>query len=95
MFVETLLGIFILSFSHFLNNKQNKNFTSSSLSFLCDCSANRLSSLGSSDYIPLRRSEIRSILGDDYPLSSVQIEGAKFVLRTRRFSLGSDLFSAF
>ena len=35
----------------------------------------QLSSSESSDYVPLRRNEVRSILEDDCPLSSVLIEG--------------------
>ena len=40
--------------------------------------------------VQLRRNEIRSILGDDCPLSSVQIEG-QIRLKDTTLSLGSDM----
>ena len=75
MLVETPRGIFILPFLPFFQITKIFSSLHHHCQFLCDCSANRLSSSGSSDYVPLRRNEIRSILGDDCPLSSVQIEG--------------------
>ena len=66
-------------FSHFIfkkTTKQQKIFTSSSLSLsFVRLFCKQLSSSKSSDSVPLRRNEVRSILGDNCPLSSVLIEG--------------------
>ena len=62
-------------FSHFFHITKIFSSLHHHCHFLCDCSTNRLSSSGSSDYVPLQRNDISSILGDNCPLSLVQIEG--------------------
>ena len=79
MFVcgDTSWFIYIPIFPIFHITKIFSILITSSLSFLCIFVRlfYKLSSSGSSDYVPHRRNEIRSILGDDCLLSSVQIEG--------------------
>ena len=69
LFVETLRGIYILPlFPKIFLTKFSLHFTSSSLLFV-RLFCKQLSSSESSDYVPLRRNEIRSIPGDNCPLS--------------------------
>ena len=73
LFVETLPRLLILPVFPFLNNK--KKFSSHCISFHFCAIVLQVEFVGVLRSVPLRRNEIRSILGDDCPLSSVQIEG--------------------
>ena len=73
LFVETLPRLFILPFFPFFNIT---NIFLTSLHIISFCAiVLQVEFVGVLRSIPLRRNEIRSILGDDCPLSSVQVEG--------------------
>ena len=71
LFMETLPRLLILPVFPFLKNKKFSSHCIS-LHFVRFLQVEFVGVLRS---VPLRRNEIRSILGDDCPLSSVQIEG--------------------
>ena len=71
LFVETLPRLFILPIFPFLNIKK---FFLTSLHIILFCAiVLQVEFIGIIRSVPLRRNEIRSILGDDCPLSSVQV----------------------
>ena len=73
LFVETLPRLFILPFSPFF---KITNILLTSLHIISFCAiVLQVEFDGVLRSVPLRRNEIRSILGDDCPLSSVQVEG--------------------
>ena len=73
LFVETLSRLFILPVFPFLNIT---NILLTSLHIISFCAiVLQVEFVGVLRSVPLRRNEIRSILGDDCPLSSVQVEG--------------------
>ena len=73
LFDETLPRLFILSVFPF--KKKKKNFLTS-LHIISFCAIIlQVEFVGVLRSVPLRRNEIHSILGDDCPLSSVQVEG--------------------
>ena len=74
LFVETLPRLFILPFLSFF--KITKNILLNSLHIIHFCAiVLQVEFVGVLRSIPLQRNEIRYILGDDCPLSSVQLEG--------------------
>ena len=73
LFVETLPRLFILPVFPFLKIT-NILLTLHIISFFCAIVL-QVEFVGVLRSVPLRRNEIRSILGDDCPLSSVQVEG--------------------
>ena len=73
LFVETLPRLFILPIFPFL---KITNFFLTSLHIILFCViVLQVEFVGIIRSVPLQRNEIRSILGDDCPLSSVQVEG--------------------
>ena len=75
LFVETLPRLFIFPFFPFFKiTKKNILFTSLHIIHFCAIVL-QVEFVGVLRSVPLRRNEIRSILGDDCPLSSVQVEG--------------------
>ena len=76
LFVETLPGILILPFSPFFIITIKKNILLTSLHIIHFYAiVLQVEFVRVLRSVPLRRNEIRSILGDDCPLSSVQVEG--------------------
>ena len=73
LFVETLPGLFILPVFPFLNITNILLTSLHIISFYAIVL--QVEFVGVLRSVPLRRNEIRSILGDDCPLSSVQVEG--------------------
>ena len=64
-------------FSNFLKQHKTRNFFLTSLHIISFCAIIlQVEFVGVLRSVPLRRNEIRSILGDDCPLSSVQVEGS-------------------
>ena len=74
LFMETLPRLFILPVFPFFK-KNNKNSPHTAYHFIFCAIVLQVEFVGVLRSVPLRRNEIRSILGDDCPLSSVQIEG--------------------
>ena len=73
LFVETIPRLFILLVFPFLNIT---NILLTSLHIISFCAiVLQVEFVGVLRSVPLRRNEICSILGDDCPLSSVQVEG--------------------
>ena len=73
LFVETLPRLFILPVFPFLNIT---NILLTLLHIISFCAiVLQVEFVGVLRSVPLRRNEIRSILEDDCPLSSVQVEG--------------------
>ena len=72
LFDETFPGLFIILFFPFF--KYNKNYSSHFI-IIFGATVLQIEFAGVLRSVPLRRNEIRSILGDDCPLSSVQVEG--------------------
>ena len=72
LFVETLPGLFILPVFPFL--EITKNYSSHFI-IIFGAIVLQVKFAGVLRSIPLRTNEIRSILGDDCPLSSVQVKG--------------------
>ena len=71
---ETLPRLFILPFFPFF---KIENILLTSLHIISFCATVlQAEFVGVLRSVPLRRNEIRSILGDDCPLSSVQVEGS-------------------
>ena len=71
--METLPRLFILPFSPFF---KITNILLTSLHIISfGAIVLQVELVGVLRSVPLRRNEIRSILGDDCPLSSVQVEG--------------------
>ena len=73
LFVETLPRLFILPVFPFLNITNIFLTSLHIISFYAIVL--QVEFVGVLRSVPLRRNEIRSILGDDCPLSSVQVEG--------------------
>ena len=73
LFVETLPRLFILPVFPFKKKKKKILLTLHIISFCAIVL--QVEFVGVLRSVPLRRNEIRSILGDDCPLSSVQVEG--------------------
>ena len=71
---DTSRVIYTPCFPIFKNNKKNLLLTSLHIFHFCAIVL-QVEFIGVLRSIPLRRNEIRSILGDDCPLSSVQVEG--------------------
>ena len=72
LFDETLSGLFIILFFQFFKITENY---SSHFIIIFGATVLQIEFAGVLRSVPLRRNEIRSILGDDCPLSSVQVEG--------------------
>ena len=73
LFVETLPGLFIL---HVFPILKITNIFLISLHVISFCAIIlQVEFVGVLRSVPLRRNEIRYILGDDCPISSVQVEG--------------------
>ena len=72
LFDETLPGLFIILFFQFF--KITKNYSSHFI-IIFGATVLQIEFAGVLRSVPLRKNEIRSILGDDCPLSSVQVEG--------------------
>ena len=90
LFVETLLGLFILHVFPFL--KITNIFLTSLHIISFYAIILQVEFVGVLRSVPLRRNEIRSILGDDCPLSSVQVKG-QIRLKDTTLSLGSGQHS--
>ena len=78
LFVETLPGLFILPFFPFfliIITKKTILHSPHFITVIFCANVLQVEFVGVLRSIPLRRNEIRSILGDDCPLSSVQVEG--------------------
>ena len=73
LFDETLPGLFIILFSQFFLII-TENY-SSHLIIIFGATVLQIEFAGVLRSVPIRRNEIRSIMGDDCPLSSVQVEG--------------------
>ena len=74
LFVETLPRLFILPVFPFLKDNENSPHTAYHF-IIFGAIVLQVEFAGVLRSVPLRRNEIRSILGDDFPLSSVQVEG--------------------
>ena len=72
LFDETLPGLFIILFFQFF--EITKNYSSHFI-IIFGATILQVEFVGVFRSVPLRRNEIRSILGDDCPPSSVQVEG--------------------
>ena len=72
LFDETLPGLFIILFFLFFEITENY---SSDFIIIFGAIVLQIEFVGVLRSVPLRRNEIRSILGDDCPSSSVQVEG--------------------
>ena len=72
LFDETLPGLFIILFFQFFEITENY---SSHFIIIFGAIVLQIEFVGVLRSVPLRRNEIRSILGDDCPLSSVHVEG--------------------
>ena len=88
---DTSRVIYTPCFPIFINNKKNLLLTSLHIIHFCAIVL-QVEFVGVLRSVPLRRNEIRSILGDFCPLSSVQVEG-QIRLKDTTLSLGSDLLS--
>ena len=76
LFEEILPGLFILLFFPFFIITKNLTSHFTALSFILCAIVLQIEFVGVLRSVPLRRNEIRYILGDDCPLSSVQVEGS-------------------
>ena len=78
LFVETLPELFILPFFPFFKNNNEKTILHSPhfITVIFCAIVLQVEFVGVLRSVPLRMNEIRSILGDNCPLSSVQVEGS-------------------
>ena len=75
LFVETLPDILILPFFPSFRITITKNYSPHFITVIFGAIVQQVEFVGVLRSVPLRRNEIRSILGDDCSLSSVQVEG--------------------
>ena len=96
LFVETLPGILILPFFPFFIITITKNILITSLHIIHFCAIIlQVEFVGVLRSVPLRRNEIRSILEDDCPLSSIYKLMSQIRLKDTTLSLDPDTLSAF